>query len=61
MRKGPLNPKYIRVELRIGLRIGEFIKAGQIVGTGDSIQVVGPDRTLEAVIFKGTLEGMVER
>ena len=34
----------------------EVIRTGQIVGTGDSIQVVGPDKTIEAVIFEETLE-----
>ena len=61
MRKGPLNPKYIRVEVRIGLIIREVIRTGQIVGTGDSIQVVGPDKTIETVIFEGTLESMVDK
>ena len=42
MRKGPLNPKYIGVEVRIDLIIREVIRTGQIVGTGDSIQIAGP-------------------
>ena len=57
MGKGPSNPKYIRVEDRIGL----IIRTGQIVGTGDSIQVVGPDKTIETVIFKEILEGMEDK
>ena len=61
MRKGPLNPKYIRVEVRIGLIIRGVIRTGQIVGTGDNLQTVGPDRTIETAIFKGTLEGMVDK
>ena len=61
MRKGPLNPKYIRVGVGIGLIIREVIRTGQIAGTGDSIQVVGPDRTIETAIFEGTLEGMVDK
>ena len=51
MRKDPSNPKYIRVEVR----------TGQIVGTGDSIQIVGPARTIETVIFEETLEGMEDK
>ena len=58
MRKDPSNPKYIRVEVRVGLIIREVIRTGQIVGTGDSIQVVGPDKTIETVIFEETLEDM---
>ena len=61
MRKGPLNSKYIRVEVRIGLIIREVIRTGQVVGTGDSSQIVGPDRTIEIAIFKETLEGMVDK
>ena len=61
MRKGPLNPKYIRVEVRIVLVIREVIRTGQVVGTGDSLQVIGPDRTIETAILEETLEGMVEK
>ena len=61
MRKGPLNPKYIRVEVRTGLIIRKVIRTGQIVGTGDNLQTVGPDRTIEIAIFKETLEGMVDK
>ena len=61
MRKGSLNSKYIKVEVRIGLIIREVIRTGQIVGTGDNVQVVGPDRTIETAIFKETLEGLVDK
>ena len=61
MRKGPLNPKYIKVEVRIGLIIRGVIRTGQMVGTGDNLQVVGPDRTIEMAIFKETLEGRVDK
>ena len=61
MRKGPLNPKYIRVDVRIGLIIKEVIRTGQIVGTGDSIQAVGPDRTIEIAMLEETLEDMVDK
>ena len=61
MKKGPLNPKYIRVEVRIGLIIREVIRTGQIVGTGDNLQIVGPNRTIETAIFEETLEGMVDK
>ena len=61
MRKGPLNPKYIGVEVRIGLGIREVIRTGQIVGTGDNVQVVGPDRTIETLIFEETLGSMAHK
>ena len=59
--KVPLNPKYIRVEVRIDLIIREVIRTGQIVGTGDSIQIVGPDRTIETEILEETLEGIADK
>ena len=61
MRKGPLNPKYTRVEVRIDLIIREVIRTGQIVGTGDNLQMIGPDRTIEIAIFEETLEGIVDK
>ena len=61
MRKGPLSPKYIRVEVRIDLLIREVIRTGQIIGTGDSIQIVGPDRTIEFTILEETLQGMADK
>ena len=61
MRRGPLNPKYIRVEVRIDLIIREVIRTSQIVGTGDSIQIVGLDRTIETASLEETLEGMVDK
>ena len=51
MRKGPLNPKNIRVEVRIGLIIRGVTKTGQIVGTGDNLQLVGQDRTIKGSNF----------
>ena len=56
MRKGPLNPKYIRVEVRIGLLIRKVIRTGQIEGTGDNLQIVGPDRTIE-IVFQSNTRG----
>ena len=61
MRTGPLNPKCIRVEVRVGLITKKVLRTGQIVGTGDSTQVVDPDKTIETVIFEETLEGMEDR
>ena len=61
LQKGPLNPKYIRVEVRTGLIIRGVIRTGQIVGTGDNLKIVGPDRTIETTIFEETLEGMVDK
>ena len=35
MRKGPLNPKYIRVEVRIGPLTGRTSRIGQVIGIED--------------------------
>ena len=61
MRKGHLNPKYIGVEVGIGLITRKAFRTGQIVGTGDITQVVGPDKTIETVIFEETLEDMEDK
>ena len=59
--KGPLNAKYIRVEVRIGLITRKVFRTGQIVGTGNSTQIVGPDKTIETVILEETLGGMEDK
>ena len=41
--------------------IREVIRTGQIVGIGDSIQIVGPDKTIQTIIFEETLEGMEDK
>ena len=42
MRKDPLNPKYIRVEVRIGPLTGKTSRISQVIGIEDKTQVVGP-------------------
>ena len=61
MRKGPLNPKYIRIEVSIGLTVREVIRTGQVVEIGDNLWITDPDRITEVAILEGTLEGMVDR
>ena len=41
--------------------IKEGIRKGQIVGAGDNLQIIDPDRTIEIAILEETLEGMVDR
>ena len=48
-------------KVRIGLITGKVFRTGQIVGTGDNTQVVGPGKTKETVIFKETLEDMEDK
>ena len=56
--KRPFKPQIYKSRGQIGLITGKVFRIGQIVGTGDSTQVVGPDKTIETVIFKEMLEGM---
>ena len=60
--KRPFKPQIYKSRgVRIGLIIREVIRTGQIVGTGDNIQVVGPDKTTGTVIFEETLEGIEDK
>ena len=64
MRKDPLTPKYIRVEVRIGLITRKVIRTeviGQTVETEDSMEIIGLDKAIETIIFKGTLENMEDK
>ena len=57
MREGPLNPKYIRVEVRIGPLTRKSPKIGQVIGIEDRTQVVGLDKTIEIIVLKETFRG----
>ena len=64
MRKGPSNPKYIRVEVRTDPIIREVIRievVDQIVETEDSMEIIDLDKTIETTTFEGTLEDMEDR
>ena len=61
MKKGLSNHKYTKAEVRIGLMIREVIRTGQIVETGDNLQIIDPDRTTETAMLEETLEGMVDK
>ena len=64
MRKDPSNAKYIRVEVKIGLITMEVIRTeitGQTVETEDSMQIIGPDKAIETVIFEEILEDMEDK
>ena len=69
MRKGPSNPKYIKLEVptprvRIGPIIKEVIKievVGQTVETEDSMEIIDLDKTIETTILERTLEDMEDK
>ena len=60
MRRGPLKPKYIKEEVRIGLLTGKTSRIGQVIGIEDSTQVVGLDKTMKIVVLEETLEEDIE-
>ena len=49
--KRPLNPKYTRLEVRIGLLTGKTSRIGQVIGIEDGTQVVGLDKIIEIVVL----------
>ena len=61
MRKGPLNHKYIRVEVGIDLLTANIFRIGQVVGIEDITQVVGLDNTIEMIVPEEILEDMEDK
>ena len=61
MIKGPLNPKYIRAEVRIGHLTMNTARTDQVVGIEDSTWVVGLDNTIEIIVLEETLEDMEDK
>ena len=64
MRKDPSNPRYTRVEVRVGPIIREVIRievVDQTVRVGDNMETIDPDKTIETTIFRETLEGMEDK
>ena len=59
--KRPFKPKYIRVEVSIGLMVRVVIRTGQVVEIGDNLWIIDPDRITEVAILEETLEDMVDR
>ena len=57
MRKGPLNPKYTRLEVRIDLIIREVIRTGQIVGIGGQFTNNRPRQNYRNSNFWGNTRG----
>ena len=59
--KRPFNPRYIRVEVSIGLMVREVIRTGQVVEIGENLLIIDPDRITEVAILEETLEDMVDK
>ena len=59
MRKDPSNPRYTRLEVRIGPIIREVTRievVDQTVRVGDNIGTIDPDKTIKTTIFRETPE-----
>ena len=64
MRRDPLNPKYITVEVRADPIIRDVTRieaVDQTVEIEDNMETVDLDKTIETITFKETLEGMEDK
>ena len=64
MRKDPSNPRYTKVEVRVGPIIREATRVevvDQTVGVGDNMGTIDPDETIDTITFKETPEGMEDK
>ena len=62
--KNPSNPKYMKVEVRIGPIVKEVIKIeilGQRVKTEDGMEIIGLGKAIETTILERTLEDMEDK
>ena len=57
MRKDLSNPRYTRVEVRVG-QVTRKEVVDQTVEVEDNMGTIDLDKTIETVIFEETLEGM---
>ena len=61
MRKGPSNPRYKRVEVRVGPIIREVTRievVDQTVEVEDNMGTIDLDKAIEIITFEETPEGM---
>ena len=61
MRKDPSNPKYIRVEVKIGPITRKVIRTEVVGQTEDSMETTDLDKTIGTTIFEGTPEDMEDK
>ena len=64
MRKDPSNPRYTRVEIRVGPIIREVTRievVDQTVEVEDNMGTIDLDKTIETITFKETPEGMEDK
>ena len=64
MRKDPSNPKFIKVEVRIGPIVKEVIRieiVSHTVDTEDNTEIIGLDKAKETTILERALEDMEDK
>ena len=62
--KRPSNPRYTRVEVRLGPIIREVTRTevvDQTVGALDNLGIIDPDKIIETITFEETPEGMEDK
>ena len=61
MKGSPLSHKYTKVEGRADLMVKDGNKPGQIMETGDIVQIIAQDKIIEARDLEEISEGMVDK
>ena len=61
MKESPLSHKYTEVEDKADLMVKEGTKPGQIMETGDIVQIIAQDKIIEATDLEEISEGMVDK
>ena len=61
MKESPLSHKYIKVGDKIDLMVKEGTKPGQIMETGDTVQITVQGKIIEATDLEKILEGTVDK
>ena len=61
MKESPLSHKFTRVEDKVDLMVKEGTKLGQIMETGDMVQIIIQGKIIEATDLEEISEGMVDK
>ena len=61
MKESPLIHKYTKVEDKVDLMVKEGTKPGQIMETGDMLQIIVQGKIIEATDLEEISEGMVDK
>ena len=61
MKESPLSHKYTRVDDKVDLMVKEGTKPGQIMESGDIVQIIVQGKIVEATDLEEISEGMVDK